>query len=450
MLVTQFGRFVAETQYESLPAAVVDAVKIRVLDLITSGLVGHRLGSARQLLACLGGEPEATVWGVGTRYALRDAVLLNSFLAHSTYLDDGSRYTGGHPSSVVTPAAIALGETRHASGREVIVAIAKGYEVFLRLGRALYPSIVARGFQSTAVLGAVSSAAACASLLRLDARQSANALAIACSLGVGLKEALRSSGSQPIQVGRSCEGGVLAALYAQEGAPGADTIIENGMAKAFGDGVDLGGAAAGLGTDYRIFETYIKVHGGCRGNHAPVDLAQDIARDNGVHPDDIERIDIAVDSVTMAAEIHAPKTGTEAQFSVAFSVAVALVEGDASVFRYTDAELADPRVAALMQRVHVVVDRDLDRGYPDRRGAHGAIVLRGGRRCEGAIGNARGEPEYPLSAADVERKFMVHTRDILGARAADVRDAVNALDELPDVGALARLLVAAEPAAPGA
>ena len=88
-----------------------------------------------------------------------------------------------------------------------------------------------------------------------------------------------------------------------------------------------------------------------------------------------------VDSVTYAAEIHAPANGNEAQFSVAFAVAAALVNGDASIFQYTDAKVADPRIREMMAKIHVEVDKELDKGYPDKRSSVGGNnVLTDGQR----------------------------------------------------------------------
>lgn len=440
MLVNELGQFVSQTRCQALPADVVDATKLRILDLLAAGLVGYRLGSHKLLLPIVAGAGAASVWGLGAKFPLRDAVLVNSFLAHSTYLDDGSRYTGGHPSSVVIPAAIALAETEHATGRDLVASVAAGYEIFLRLGRAIYPSTVVRGFQSTAVLGAVASAAASANMLHFAPERAKNAMAIACNLGVGLKEALRCSASQPLQVARSCEGGVLAAMFARQGAEGADSIIENGFMKAFADDAAVAGVLADLGTRFRIFETYIKVHGGCRGNHAPVDVVQDLAKAHAIKPEDIEHIAIRVDSVTFAAEIHEPRNGNQAQFSVAFSAAVALLEGNASIFQYTDEKIADPRVRAMMGRIRVEVDTALDRGYPDKRGAAAEIAVSGGRRYRGSIENARGEPEYPLTRTEIENKFVTLTTDVLGERAERVRDMVMELEKLTDIGVLAECL----------
>ena len=442
MLVSEFGTFIARTRYENLPANVVETVKLRVLDALAAALTGYHMGCHKQLLPLLGGAEQASGWGVGKRFSVRDATLLNSFLSHALYLDDGSRFTGGHPSSVVIPSAVALAEMERATGRRLIAAVAAGYEIFLRLGRAIYPSTVVRGFQSTAVIGAAASAAACANLLRFPPKAAKNALAIACNLGVGLKEALKSSASQPIQVARSCEGGVVAALFAGQGVEGADSILEGGFLRAFADNPATADMLTGLGTDFRIFETYIKVHGGCRGNHAPVDVAQDVVKANAIKPETIAGVLIRVDSVTYAAEIHEPANGNEAQFSVAFAVAAALVKGDASIFQYTDANVADPCIREMMTRIRVEVDQRLDQGYPDKRASSAEITLADGRRFTGHIDIAKGEPECPLSAAEIESKFLTLTRDILAGGGERVRDLVMGLETLPDVNALAACLKA--------
>ena len=181
MLANDFGQFISRTRYEDLPSAVIDLVKLRVLDLLAAGLAAYSLGCHKHLLPLLQSTGRATAWGLGAKLSLRDATLLNTFLAHALYVEDGSRYTGGHPSSVVIPSAFAIAETERASGRDLIAAVAVGYEVFLRLGRALYPSLLDRGFQSTAVIGAAAAASTCANLLHYSPEAAKNALAIACS-----------------------------------------------------------------------------------------------------------------------------------------------------------------------------------------------------------------------------------------------------------------------------
>jgi 2-methylcitrate dehydratase PrpD len=439
-LTNELGRFIAEAKYEDLPPTVIELVKMRILDLLGAGLVGFRLGIYRPLFEILGGKEETTVWGEGVKYPLRDTVLLNSFMAHSSVTEDGSRFTGGHPSSVVIPAALSLGEIKRSDGKDIILSVALGYDIFLRVGRAIYPSTVIRGFQSTPVVGALGSCAACASLLCLDRDRCKNALAIACNLGVGLKEALKASASQPIQVGRSCEGGVLSALYAEKGVPGCDTALEIGFLKAFADQTNQGDILSDLGTKYRIEETYVKIHGGCRGNHAPIDVIQNLVNTYGIFHEKIREIRVKVDSVTMASEIDSPKDGREALLSIPFSIAVALLEGNASVYQFTDEKANDPEVRAIMTRIFVDVDKNLDKEFPGVRGAHAEIILTDGKRFASSIDIARGEPESPLNFEEIKEKFIFLTGGILGQKTEKILDLVMKLERLNDIGELVQKL----------
>jgi len=442
VLAKELGTFIAATRYEHLPAEVAETIKLHLLDTLGGGLAGYRLGCIEKLLPIYNNAGNATVWGAGSKLALRDATALNSFVADALFLADGSRFTGGHPSVVVIPSALAVAEVERRTGRDLIAALAIGYEVFLRLGRAIYPHAVAKGFHTSSVIGGVASAAACANVLQLPAGVASNALAMACSLGVGLKEAHHCPGSQPIQVARSCEAGVVAVQFAGQGAAGPEGIFEDGFLKIYAGTPDTRGILDGLGTEYRIFETYIKVHGGCRGNHAPVDVALDLVRKHAIKPEAIAGVLIRIDSVTYANEIHDPQNGNQAQFSVAFAVAVALLKGDSSVFQYTDANVADPQVRALMARTRVEIDTALDEKYPDQRASSVVIELADGVRHEGYLPNARGEPEFPLSPADIESKFLNMMKDVLPDGGKRLRDLVMGLEKLADLHALTAALAA--------
>lgn len=436
MIVNELGAFVATLRYEDLPAEIVSAVKIRLLDVLAGALTGYSFGNHASLLTILPDGDEAVVWGNGRRLSLRDAILVNTFLAHSTYMEDGSRFTGGHPSSALIPAAVSIAALTNASGRDLLTAIVAGYEIFLRMGTAIFPSTVVRGFQSTAVLASSASAAVGAHLLRLSAAQATHALAISCSLGVGLKEALKCSSSQPLQVGRSSEGGVFAAQFARGGALGADSIIEHGFLKAFAEGTVGLHILEGLGTTFNTRNTYMKLHGGCRGTHAPVDVVTALVRREGLNPADIKMGTVYVGTVTFAGDIHAPRNPDQAQFCAAFCIAVVLLQGHISVFDFTKEKLEDPAVRALMAKFSVRADTELDKHFPAERGARAEIELLDGRRLIHTIAHARGEPECPLTAAEVEEKFMLHVERILGPGAQRVRDLVMAMETIGDVNEL--------------
>ena len=422
------------------PADVTSLVKLRVLDLLSAHCASITERCHVRLLNVFNEQGETVVWGTPYRRPLRDAIVINSAVSHATYFEDGSRYTGGHPSSAVIPAALSIAASRKLSGSALIAAIAAGYEVFLRLGEALYPAIVNRGLQSTAILAAPATAAASAHLLGLSNTETAHALAIACSQGAGLKDALRSAGTQPIQVGRSSEGGYLASLLAAQGGTGYLRIIEEGFARAFAGQTDIA-----VPTDFqhwKIADTYLKLHGGCRGNHAAVDAAVSLLENAKLDHTAIEAMHIHVDSVTYAALIEPPRDPEQAKFSVAFSVAARLLKGDVFPARFNEETLHDPRVQDLMQRISVVVDDDLDKDYPRTRPAIARVTLRDGRELTHRVDMANGEPEVPLSPEQLVQKFDAVAHPVLGKTATQVKDWIFRLESLDDVSLLAELLAA--------
>ncbi|MGH8813016.1 MAG: MmgE/PrpD family protein [Advenella sp.] len=439
-LSRQLGNFVAQTMFESLPRPTVEAVTLRILDLLAASSSGLSAGNHLPLLQLLTSDGQAVVWGTNTRRSLRDAVMINSAVAHSTYVEDGSRYTGGHPSSAIIPAALSLAVERNMNGKALIVAIAVGYEIFLRLGHAIYPSTVIRGFQSTAILAAPATAAAASALLGLSGTQTSHAISIACSQGAGLKEALHSANSQPLQVGRSSEGGLLAALYAAQGATGAPGIFENGFLKAFAENADLGAISCDLGNKWNTTETYLKQYGGCRGNHAAIDAVMETLRLNHIEPHSIKRINICVDTVTFAAAIEPPSNAEQAQFSIAFSVAVKIIEGDVLPERFRNDLLSAPAISQLMNRIHVAADTELDKNYPRYRPAVTTITTCDGNVFTHRLDFAKGEPETPLSSAEIACKFERLARPIFGTSASRISEAVSELESANTLTHLNQLL----------
>src|SRR5690606_240854 len=184
---------------------------------------------------------------------------------------------------------------------------------------------------------------------------------------------------------------------------------------------------------WNIGETYLKQHGGCRGNHAAVDAVTAALMGSSVDTSSIENIRISVDSVTFAAAMEPPKTAEETQFSIAFSVAVKLLKGDVFPARFTDSALHEPAVQRLMKRIHVDVDPSLDENYPHFRPAVAIIRFKDGSEAKHRVDYAKGEPEDPLSAEHVTEKFQSISLPVLGNRASKVQDTVMNLENIHDV-----------------
>ena len=167
-IATILGSWVHRTSYEDLPSDVVTVAKERILDFLGTAFDSYTrypLTPVIKILQAYSAKEEATVIGEGVKLPCGSAAMVNS----AYNISDGSRYTGAHPACVVVPPALAAAELRQpVSGKELILAIVLGYEVMLRIGRAMYPSSHNRGFSPTTIHGPMGAAAAVGKILNSD------------------------------------------------------------------------------------------------------------------------------------------------------------------------------------------------------------------------------------------------------------------------------------------
>ena len=434
MITNDLGALVESFRFESLPDDVVLAAKMRLLDFFAISMAGYQLGRVEPILPVYTGSGPCTVLGYGKKADPRSAAVLNGFMAHSTWYDDGSRITGGHPSTSIFPALLALAEQRGSSGSDILLAAVSGYEVFNRIGIVLYPATVRHGFLPTGILSPIASATACAKLLRLPEGGIARAISIATPLGAGLKSAFKGGDAQPIQIGRGTEAGLVAALMAEQGLKGyAGNLDAFLIAHDTNKGMSVSCEPAG---DYQIKNTYIKIHGGCRGNHAPLDVVFSLIKANGIAAENVANVEVTVDTVTAANEIHHPKNRDDAQFNIAFCVAIALLRGNALLPTFSDENVAAADVREFMERVSIIVDPQLDRLLPDKRGAAVRFIMKDGTEYSGFTDIPEGEPERPLTFDRVCDKFVSLSKDVIGSKTDTVLALTERLETLSDIAPL--------------
>jgi 2-methylcitrate dehydratase PrpD len=404
------GSWVHRTSYNDLPPHIVNLAKDRILDFLGTAFDSYSrypLTPVMKVLQSYQSKEEATVIGEGVKLPCSFAAMLNS----AYNISDGSRFTGAHPACVVVPAALAVAEFQNqkkdVSGKDLILAVVIGYEVMLRIGAAMYPSSHKRGFSPTTIHGPMGAAAAVGKILNLDEKSIINSLSIASLMGHGLQAADRAPyPTFSFQTGRAAESGVLCALVAQAGLQGSDEILEEGFYPAFSDEYQLEKVSQDLGKDYAISRTYIKLHGGCRHMHAPIDAALYLKNTYHLDWENIERIQVKTYSTALAVcNIKNPQNGHEAEYTIQFSVPIALLFGDASPDRFSDSMLLDHRVQELMGKVAVELDPEMDRDYPQRRPAWIEILTKDGQKFDHWQESAKGEPENPLSPSEREEKF---------------------------------------------
>ncbi|MBN1381052.1 MAG: MmgE/PrpD family protein [Deltaproteobacteria bacterium] len=412
-LLDQLAAFVKVTASEDIPAGVKEAAKVRIINLMAAVGLGMCSGVENPLLNVtrIPSQPEATILFSGEPAPAPHAAACNSYIATSSGTEDGSRFAGAHPSSGIIPSALAAAETMGASGADFLTAVILGYEVHLRIGYALYPYDLHRGFHSSAILAPLGSAAAVGRLLGIDATALRNALSLACLSSAGLVCAFDAYPAKCYQIARAVKGGYEAALLAKDGMPGPELALEDGFLKAYGnvEAIDL----SGLGSRFLVTETYLKIHGGCRHIHPAIDAALSLRNEEGVRPDGVEAISVGITSAAHAMERENPQTYTDARFNTPFLIAVALQEGQVSDEQITDALLADQRLQALCAKTQVAVDPELDKNFPAERGAWVEIKLKDGRTVSRRLQNPVGEPENPLAPEVVGTMFKKALTGIL-------------------------------------
>jgi 2-methylcitrate dehydratase PrpD len=358
---------------------------------------------------------------LGRRATIRAAALINGAAAHTLEVDDIFREGIYHPGAPTIAAALAVAQSRRASGEAFLRSVVVGYEISTRIaaamGRAHY-----KYWHNTGTIGCFGAASAAAELLRLDRKRFAQALATVATFSAGLQQAFRSdSMSKPMHAGRAAEAGVTAALAAAEGVTGSLDIMEGdaGFGRAMGEAPDWERALATLGEDFHITQMTFKNHACCGHAFAAIDGALALKAQMEVTAAEIARVRIGGYRATLeVAGIADPATAAEARFSTPYLVATALTHGSVRLAAFEPERLGDAATRSLMRRVEVVLDPELDAAFPAQRASRVAIESRDGRRGEHLQPTRKGDPDMPLSDMELEGKYLELTSPVIGEERA--------------------------------
>lgn len=442
LLAQRLGTWIAALDGGTLPPVVVQRAKQCVLDQIGVQLRGATLPQVqpvRQLVQAIGGMPHATVAGHAFKTSIPYAAYVNGTFGHSCEYDDSHFYCG-HPGVCVIPAAMAVAEHRGSSGSELIAAVVAGYQAQAAAIGPIHYATLKLGWHGTKVGGVFGAAAAAAKLLGLSAAQTAHALSIAASEASGTMEYDQSGGEvKRLHAGSASRSGVQAALLAQYGMTGPDAIFEGkrGVHKLFGDGSPHQVERFWQG-QFHILDTMFKLYPAVGTVHAPLDALGELIARWGFSAEDVELIDVGLAewAIPHGAAITRPTDSLSAQFSLAFSLALRLVEGSNDLQLYLDpSRWTDPRLLAMAAKVtpHAM---QFEAGAPEL-GATVEVLLRSGERHEFYQRAPRGFPENPASDDELKRKFLALVDGLMSeARAREIIAVVDDLEKIEDLGPL--------------
>lgn len=431
--------------HRSLPQAIGEYAQLLLLDYMGVAAAGAALEDssriARQVAQGMGGTPEATAFGLGEKIPAVMAAFVNGITEHGIEMDDTHSGASSHPGVVIWSTALAVAEREGSTGAELLPAAAAGYEMACRAGYAAAPpSMYRRGFHPTSASGVFGAAVTAACLLGLSPEEMLNAVGIAGSFASGNMEYLaQGTLTKRVQPGQAAHGGILAALLAKRGYTGPHTILEGdfGFLHAYSDEGMPERLTAKLGETWEIALTGIKAFGCCRYMQSPMEAALRATRDVVWSPEKVRAIRVGLVSAgwgLVADPIeakYAPQTRVDAQFSLPFGVATALIHGRGTVNEFRESQLHNPTILDLARRVTIHHDKALDQAYPAMWPSWCEIDMQDGRTLRGDVITTKGEPENPLTASGVREKFDALAQTYWSpGQARSVADAVAHIQNL--------------------
>ena len=409
-IIQQLSQFVTITRLGDLPVDVVKQAEIILLDTIGAILAASspRYSAGRilhEFVRQQGGTPECTLIGTMDRTSAVNAALVNGTLGY--YCDIESHHPRAilHAAAITVPTVLAIAEREGRSGADLLTALVLGIDMGCRVSNAIGPTAMYdRGQHPTAIAGGFASSTAAGYLLRLDpaAMQRAWGLTGTQASGLLAWENDDTENSRPFNPGIAARNGTTAALLASLGFGGPPDIFDGkfNVLDAFGEMPNRGELVDDLGERFLINELAIKRYASCAFTHPGLDGLDEIMAEQQLTAGDIEAI-----------RLRFPRSGVKLidnnhlrSHNAQYVLPIYALEGKVGIDDILYDRRGEPAIAAMTAKVQVFADDELDLEFPDHYTSIVEVDSRGSTYTR-RITYAKGCPENPVSAADVESKF---------------------------------------------
>ncbi len=420
---------------DGLPIEVVGRAVLAITDWIGVAIGGSRhplAGVIRDTVLADGGtDGRATVIGTGIRTGELLASLINGAQGHALDFDDTHVASVVHVSSPILPAVLAVGETRVATGRQVIEAYVVGVEVAAWVGGAVGEDLADRGFHVTGVLGHLGAAAGAGRLLGLDQTQMEHALGLAATQAAGLVESFGTM-AKPFHAGKAAMDGLLAARLAERGFTGPTNGIDGrqGLLATLFQREIRAVWQSEPPSRSAILDVSFKPYASCFGTHAVIDSTLAIHHESAPAPDAIVRVECTVHPLAAKVAAHPrPSCGLEGKFSIQYCAALGLFGAVAGEADFTDHAVRRQDLRQLMSRVMVSPDGSMSMGQ-----ASVQVVLADGSVLRKDVVAPSGTPQQPMSTERLRGKFENLVAPTLGEQGARrLLEACAGFAEVPNI-----------------
>ena len=429
--------FIHDLTWADLPPPIQQAARRCLLDTVGAALGGRKTAVSAIIYAYAAtvyGGTGAQLWWDGRPVSPPGAALAHAMTIDALDIHDGHPLTKGHAGAAVVPALFALLDpTQPISGQELLTRLVIGYEVALRAGITLHAT--ACDYHTSGAWNALGCAAVGARTLALSVEQTRHALGIAEYYGP--RSQMMRCIDHPTMVkdgsGWGAMTGVSAALLAQKGFTGAPAVtIEYSQAAPYWQN---------LGEQWELLGQYVKPHAVCRWAQPAIEAAVALQQRYQLHPNQIAEVSVRTFHNAVRLNMRRPLDSDQAQYSLPFPVAAALVYGKLGGSELTGAALHDPTVLTLVDKVRLVEDEACNAHFPARRFAQVAITTTAGACYTSPATEARWNAADPPSDAELLAKFRWLAAETVAAPTVlALEDALWRCAEAADVAPLRQLL----------
>jgi 2-methylcitrate dehydratase PrpD len=457
LVAETLARFTAGLSFERIPPAVVARAKHLMLDAVGIALASTGFDFAHRTLTAmrgLAGEGDSSVIGFPALLPIRDAALVNGVLIHGLDYDD--THIGGvvHPTASLLPTVLAVGARRRTNGAAALVAYVAGVEAAARLGAVAKGGFHQIGFHPTGLVGAFACALAAGKLMGLSEEQLVMAQGITLSAAAGSLEFLEDGAwTKRFHPGWAANAGITASALAQQGFVGPKRAYEG----RFGlypshlqerhNAADLALATRDLGEVWELMQVAVKPFPACHFTHACADAAIALKRDHRLDAREVQHVEALVPAEVVktvcepVANKRRPANAYDAQFSIPFIVAAALVRGRFTLAELTPDAISNPEILALAERVDY--RDDPGSGFPRYYSGELVVATADGRSLSHREHMNRGCGDRPLAEGEILRKFHDNTaRAAAPERAREIAETMLGFDASADLRDVARRLAA--------
>lgn len=400
--------FASGLDYAKLDPEIKDQVGWILADTLAAIVAGSAEPELRAIATRQSAGPHhaAQLIGLAQNSTHEAAAFINGSAGTFLEMDEGNRFSRGHPAIHVIPAALALSQERHADAAQFMAAVVVGYEVGSRFGAA---SQLRGAMHPHGTWGTLGAAAACARIAEMDSKGMRQTINIAASLTTATSKQTMLEGGlvRNVYAGLSNRHGLLALNLAECGFTGEHDGPSSLLGNIISESFQAAAVVDGLGQDWHVMHNYFKMHSCCRYNHGTLDAIDHMSAVEKLPAiADIDRIE--VETYHLAAELNdpAPQNTLAAKFSVPFAVATRLVTQSSALSSFTWEAVRNPDILALAQKVSVSHDPAMSARLPMERPAKVTIHLKDGRQRVGQAGVNRGDDASPYTRAELRDKFM--------------------------------------------